>query len=92
MGYIAKTTIGTTTEEYLYLDSSSSTTSGGNGPANLSWMEQFSPIGMGEYQTDQRTFDVTAYSDACVVLSSYLVQDDPTGFRDNYITGKVIVP
>ncbi|WP_411823140.1 hypothetical protein [Leptospira sp. 'Mane'] len=92
MEYTAKTTIGTTAEEYLYLDSSSSTTSGGNGPASLSWMEQFSPIGIGEHRTDGRTFDVTAYSPACVVLSSYLVQDGPAGFRDNYITGKVIVP
>lgn len=92
MEYIAKTSVGTTTEEYLYLDSTSSTVSGGSGPASFAYIEHFSPIGIGAYQTDPRTFDVTTYNNACVVLSSYLVQEGPGGFRDTYLTTKVIVP
>ncbi|MBM9589917.1 hypothetical protein JWG41_05635 [Leptospira sp. 201903075] len=92
MEYTAKTIIGTTTEEYLYLDSTSSTVSGGSGPASFAYIEHFSPIGINTYQTDSRSFDVTTYSNACVVLSSYLVQEGPSGFRDTFLTAKVIVP
>lgn len=92
MSYTAKTKIETNSEEYLSLDADSTTPSGGSGPVNLSWLEQFAPIGIGEYKTDDRVFDVTAYSPACIVLSSYLVKDGPNGFVDNYITGKVNVP
>ncbi|TGM60340.1 hypothetical protein [Leptospira vanthielii] len=92
MEYIAKTSVGTTTEEYLYLDSTSSTVGGGIGPVGMAYIEHFSPIGIGAYQTDPKSFDVTAYNNACVVLSSYLQQEGPTGIRDNYITGKVNVP
>ncbi|MGE8794773.1 hypothetical protein ACO2KS_14680 [Leptospira terpstrae] len=92
MEYTAKTSIGTTAEEYLYIDSTSSTVSGGTGPANFAFTEHFSPIGIGTYQTDPRSFDVTTYNNACIVLSSYLVQDGPGGFRDSYLTGKVTVP
>lgn len=92
MEYTAKTMIGSATEEYVYLDSTSSTVSGSNGPASFTYTELFSPIGMGTYQTDPRSFDVTAYNNECVVLSSYFVQDGPTGFRDNYISGKINVP
>ncbi|EOQ98622.1 hypothetical protein LEP1GSC195_0606 [Leptospira wolbachii serovar Codice str. CDC] len=92
MEYIAKTSVGTNTEEYLYLDSTSSTVGGTTGPAGFSYIEHFSPIGMSTYQTDPRSFDVTTYNNACVVLSSYLVQEGPGGFRDTYLTSKVIVP
>ncbi|TGL40348.1 hypothetical protein [Leptospira perdikensis] len=92
MQYTAKTTIGTNTEEYLSLDADNTTPSGGTGPTNYSWIEFFSPIAAGEYQTDIRSFDVTAYNNQCIVISSYLVQDGPGGFKDNYIMGKVNVP
>ncbi|MCT8335336.1 hypothetical protein NUH30_16765 [Leptospira sp. 85282-16] len=92
MEYIAKTSVSTTTEEYLYLDSSSSTVSGSSGPVGLEYIEHFSPISIGAYQTNPSTFDVTSYNNACVVLSSYLVQEGPGGFKDTYLTTKVIVP
>ncbi|MCW7458524.1 hypothetical protein ND856_15655 [Leptospira bandrabouensis] len=92
MEYIAKTSVDTSTEEYLYLDSSSSTVSGGSGPVGLEYIEHFSPIGIGAYQTNLSTFDVTSYNNACVVLSSYLVREGPGGFKDSYLTTKVIVP
>lgn len=92
MEYTAKTTVGSINEEYIYLDSTSSTVSGNNGPASFTYAEFFSPIGMGAYQTDPRSFDVTTYNNECVVLSSYFVQDGPGGFRDSYLTGKVTVP
>ncbi|MCW7468463.1 hypothetical protein [Leptospira kanakyensis] len=92
MQFTAKATIGTTTEEYLSLDTASTTPSGGTGPTTLAWKELFSPIAPGEYQTDLRTFDVTTYNHSCVVLSSYLVLDGLDGFRDNYISGKINVP
>lgn len=92
MNYIAKTNLESDLEEYLSLDSNSTTPSGGTGPANLAWIEHFSPIGAGEYQTENRSFDVTTYAHSCIVFSSYLVKDGPKGFVDNYITGKVNVP
>ncbi|WP_244267964.1 hypothetical protein [Leptospira meyeri] len=92
MNYIAKTNLDSNLEEYLSLDADSTTPSGGTGPVNLSWIEHFSPIGAGEYQTENRTFDVTTYAHSCIVLSSYLVKDGPNGFVDHYITGKVNVP
>ncbi|PJZ44548.1 hypothetical protein [Leptospira brenneri] len=92
MDFTAKTTIGTSTEEYLYLDADSSTPSGGTGPTSFSWKEFFSPIAAGEYQTDNRTFDVTTYNQQCIVITSYFVKDGPGGFGDSYIAGKVNVP
>lgn len=92
MEYTAKATIETANEDYLYLDTTSSTVSGSNGPATFSYTEIFTPINTGTYQTDRRTFDVLTYHEECVVLSSYFVKDGPKGFSDNYISGKVIVP
>ncbi|MCW7493540.1 hypothetical protein ND861_12900 [Leptospira sp. 2 VSF19] len=91
MSYIAKSNIESNLE-YIYLDATSSTPSGGSGPANFSWTEHESPIGAGEYQTENRTFDVTTYPHACMIISSYLVKDGPSGFSDHYINGKVNVP
>ncbi|TGK79153.1 hypothetical protein EHQ24_16535 [Leptospira noumeaensis] len=92
MQFTAKTSIGTTTEEYLSLDMASTTPSGGVGPTTLAWSEFFSPIAIGDYETDLRTFDVTTYNHSCVALSSYLVLDGLDGFRDSYISGKINVP
>lgn len=88
----SKVTVPADTNEYLYLDLFSSTVSGGIGPIASSFMEQFSPIGIGTYQTNLRSFDVTTFTNECVVFSSYLAEDKPTGFKDNYISGKVFVP
>lgn len=92
MEYTAKGTITTTTEEYIYLDADSMTTSGGSGPTNFSWKEFFSPIAAGEYQTDKSSFDVTTYNNQCLVITSYFVKDGPGGFGDSYMSGKVNVP
>ncbi|TGM35744.1 hypothetical protein [Leptospira biflexa] len=92
MTYTTKATIQTATEDYLYLDSTSSTVSGNSGPAGFTYVEFFSPITAGTYQTNPSTFDVTSYHEQCVVLSSYFVQDGPNGFRDHYLSGKVFVP
>ncbi|TGL88768.1 hypothetical protein EHQ68_09025 [Leptospira congkakensis] len=92
MQFTAKTNIVSTTEEYLSLDTTSTTPSGGVGPTNWSWVEFFSPIAAGEYETEIRSFDVTTYNQSCVVLSSFLVLDGPDGFRDSYLSGKINVP
>ncbi|XDD46086.1 hypothetical protein AB3N60_15425 [Leptospira sp. WS39.C2] len=92
MEYTSKGIIDTTTEDYLYLDSTSSTVSGSNGPASFTYTELFAPINIGTYQTNSRSFDVTTYHEGCLVLSSYFVKDGPNGFRDTYISGKVNVP
>lgn len=92
MDYTAKATLATSTEEYIYLDADSATPSGGTGPTTFSWKEFFSPIAVGDYQTDNRTFDVTTYNQQCIVITSYFVKDGPGGFGDSYISGKVNVP
>ncbi|TGK24312.1 hypothetical protein EHQ05_15390 [Leptospira yasudae] len=86
-------------EEYLYMDLSSSTPSGGTGPFPFSYIELFSAgeppvsIAPGTYTTELHSVNSDTYNEnACIGISSYQVLDGAGGFKDSYLFKKVIIP
>lgn len=86
-------------EEYLYMDLTSSTPSGGTGPFPFSYIELFSagepPVSVapGTYTTELHSVNSDTYNEnACIGISSYQVSDGSGGFKDSYLFKKVIIP
>ncbi|MBM9577092.1 hypothetical protein JWG45_07985 [Leptospira sp. 201903070] len=92
--FVAKDTTASI-QNYFYLDLTTTTPAGGATPIPYTYIEfglDDAQIPIASYSTAKKILDTQTYNDACVNVSSYRAIDGNSGFFDNFIEQKIIVP